>query len=194
MISTGLMAVCLTASPGLGQGSEGYQFLKAVRDRDGTVVTNTLNQPGTILVNAKDITTGETALHIVAQRRDLSWIRFLTERGANPNIEDNNGVTPLQIAANLGLVEGVEVLIDAGAEIDAANAAGETPLISAVHRRDLAMVRLLLKNGANPDRTDNSGRTARDYARLMNGGDQILEEMERADKAKGEQRTYGPKL
>ena len=172
--------------------SQGYEFLKAVRDRDGTKVTEALSEPGSTIVGSRDITTGETALHIVTQRRDLAWVRFLLQHGANPNADDKKGVTPLMIASNLGFAEGIEALLDAGARVDEPNAAGETPLISAVHRRDAALVRLLLAHGANPDRTDNSGRSARDYAELQ-ASDQMLDEFKRADSArKGAGKTYGP--
>lgn len=177
--------------------SEGFEFLKAVKERDGAAATNALNQPGSVLVNARDISTGETALHIVVQRRDLVWLRFLLQKGANPNIAAKNGVTPLVLATNLGFNDGVEVLVDGGARVDVTNAAGETPLITAVHRRDAALVRLLLSKGANADRTDNSGRSARDYAGMMNANGQLLAEFERADAARkggaAADQTYGPR-
>jgi ankyrin repeat protein len=180
------------AAQGAAMYSEGYEFLKAVRDRDGTKVTEALSEPGSTIVGSRDLTSGETALHIVTQRRDLAWIRFLIQHGANPNVEDKKGVTPLTIASNLGFAEGVEALLDAGARIDEPNAAGETPLISAVHRRDVGLVRTLLAHGANPDRNDNSGRSARDYADLM-GSDQLLDEFKRADAAReGAAKSYGP--
>ena len=73
-------------------------------------------------------------------------------------------------------MEGAEALIQAGARVDVTNAAGETPLIAAVHRRDAGLMRMLLANGANPDRTDNSGRSARDYAALMQSNSQMMAE------------------
>ncbi len=177
--------------------SDGYEFLKAVKDRDGDAATNALNEPGSVVVNARDISSGETALHIVTQRRDTLWIRFLTQHGANPNIADKNGITPLVLAANLGFIDGVEALIKAGARVDVANNAGETPLISAVHRKDTALVRLLLSNGASPDRNDNSGRSARDYAELAGGNGLLMREFEQADAKRAgadTQQTYGPKF
>lgn len=177
--------------------SAGYEFLKAVKERDGDKVTNTLNQPGSIVVNSRDVTSGETALHIVVQRRDTVWIDFLAARGANPNIADRNGTTPLQVAANLGYQEGVEALIKAGARLDVTNSTGETPLITAVHRRDIAMIRLLLEKGANPDHNDNSGRSARDYAALNGTKSGVLAEFARADEERGKSGKgagYGPKI
>ena len=184
------------AAPVAAQGfSIGYEFLKAVKDREGDVVTAALNEPGSTVVNTRDISSGETALHIVTRRRDAVWIKFLTQKGANPNIADRSGVTPIQIASNLGYVEGVEALLKAGALVDDASSSGETALIAAVHRRDISMVRLLLANGANIDHNDNSGRSARDYAGLMSGGGLIVDEFARADEARAQADTgsdYGP--
>ena len=190
------LGFAVMASPLAAQGlqSEGYQFLKLVKDRDGTKVTDILDTPGKTIINTRDITTGDTAVHIVAERRDAVWIRFLTQRGANPNVANANGVTPIMISANLGHVEGVEALIDAGADVDVASSAGETPLIGAVHRRDTALVRLLLEKGADPDRNDNSGRSARDYAEIA-GSRRMMDEFVAADEARAgnaEQETYGP--
>ncbi len=189
------LAVGAIAAPAAAQlFSKGYEFLKAVKDRDGDEVTKLLDATNGSLINSRDTTTGESALHIATQRRDDLWIRFLTARGANPNIADNNGVTPLQIASSLGFVEGVDALLKAGARVDDANSTGETPLISAVLRRDVVMVRLLLANSANPDRSDNSGRTARDYAAL-DSGSRVLVEIQKADedrKGKSTGPSYGP--
>lgn len=191
-----VLGLASLAPPLAAQGlfSDGYEFLKAVKDRDGTAATNALNRPGNTLIGARDIATGETALHIVTQRRDLQWIRFLLQRGANPNVADKKGVTPLIVASNLGFAEGIEALINGGARIDDTNAGGETPLISAVHRRDTGVVRMLLAKGADPDRNDNSGRSARDYAELA-GSPLMLEEFAKADAArKASAKSYGPSL
>ena len=187
-------ALVLSASPAAAQRqSDGYTFIKAVRDREGDVATRLLDEPGNTIINARDIGTGETALHAVVQRRDITWVKFLLQRGANPNIADKNGVYPIQIAAQLGFVEGVERLIAGGAHIDVSDSTGETPLISAVHRRDLGLIELLVSEGGNPDRTDNSGRSARDYATLLGARSGALEAIEKAEKSdEDEAETYGP--
>jgi hypothetical protein len=187
----------VAATPAAAQHySDASEFLKAAKERDGNKATSLLNEPGNTLINTKDNTTGETALHYAVERRDELWVKFLLERGANPNIADNNRETPLTIAAGLGFVEGVEQLIAKGARIDDTNSSGETPLISAVHRHDLAIVRLLLKKGADPDRPDNSGRSARDYARLMGASAGMIGEIERGEAERKQtgaaQDTYGP--
>jgi len=195
-VIAGLVQGVALAPPAAAQFySEGYEFLKAVRDRDGDAVTEMLNEPGTTVINARDITTGETGLHIAASRRDALWVRFLLQKGADPNIRDNKGLTPLQIAATLGEVEAVEELIKRGAQVDVADSQGETPLIAAVHQRNVPMVRRLLAQGASPDRNDNSGRSARDYMELQRGNSLMRAEFEAADDARGDEGTneqYGP--
>ncbi len=190
-----LLAGVAFAAPAASQTrSEGYEFLKAVKDRDGNKATAALDKPGSTVVNSRDISSGESALHVVAQRRDATWLRFLLGKGANPNLADRNGVTPLQLAVILGWTEGVELLVGKGASVEVPNAAGETPLIAAIHRRDAALVRALLKAGANPDRSDNSGRTARDYAALQGPQSAIMLELDKAleDRKARAAKTYGP--
>lgn len=197
MMIAAALAAGLTVPAAAQSFSEGYQFLKAVRDGDGDAATSALNEPGSTIVNSRDISTGESALHIVTERRDALWIRFLSQRGANPNLRDKNGTTPLQLAVNLGFLEGVEALIAAGADLEVSNVAGETPLISAVHQRNLVLIRMLLANGADPDRSDNSGRSARDYVAIIPGNARLLAEFEKADdlrEGEGNGASYGPSL
>jgi len=196
ILVTLLAGAVLTASPAQAQFSAGWKFLEAVRKKDGTKVEETLSEPGTTIVNTRDVTTGQTALHIVTQRRDLTWMSYLIAKGANVNMRDVQGVTPLQLASNLGFIEGIELLVESKARIDEPNDAGETPLISAVHRRNTAMARILLKAGADPDRKDNSGRSARDYATLDGAGASMLAEIQASAKPASQRpnsgRVYGP--
>lgn len=192
-----LAGTLVLVSPAAAQFSEGYKFLEAVKKKDGQAVTNALNKPGSTLINTRDITTGVTGLHIVTERRDLTWMSFLISKGANVNLRDVKGVTPLVVAVNLNFIEGVELLVGKGAKLDESNNAGETPLITAVHNKNVALMRVLLKAGANPDRADNSGRSARDYARLdPNKGASLLAEIDANTKPRNAQatKTYGPGL
>ncbi|MCZ8321600.1 MAG: ankyrin repeat domain-containing protein [Novosphingobium sp.] len=187
-----LAAFSLTA-PAVAQFSDSYKFLEAVRKKDGQAVTDALAEPGSTLINTRDITSGETGLHIVTKRRDLTWMEFLIAKGANVNMRDAKGVTPLVVATNANFIEGVELLVGKGARLDESNNAGETPLITAVHNRNTALMRILLKAGADPDRADNSGRTARDYAKL--GGGNLLTEIENNAKPKNAKpKSFGPKF
>jgi ankyrin repeat protein len=193
MVLAALAGAMLLAGPAQAQFSDGYKFLEAVKKKDGGKVTELLNEPGSTVINARDLVTGQSALHLVTARRDDVWIRFLVAKGANPNTRDKKGVTPLVIASQLGFIEGVQALIEAGARVDEANDAGETPLMSAVHRRDITMMRILLKAGADPERSDNSGRSARDYAALDDST--LVAEIDKNAKPKAQRAgaaVYGP--
>lgn len=148
------------------QFSDSYNFLKAVKDRKGEDVEKLLSEPGSVLINTRDITSGETALHIVIERRDSTWLGYLLQKGANPNIADKKGTTPLMLATQLGYVDGIDWLVGKKAQVDQTNRSGETALILAVQLRNTEAVRALLKAGANPDKTDSrAGYSARDYAK-----------------------------
>ena len=186
----------LVAAPAGAQQlySDGYNFLKAVEEKDQATVNQLLQKNATI-IDARDITKGHTALHVAVRNREFTWLSYLLGKGANPNIADKSGVTPLMLASQMGMVDAVNALAQSGARIDTPSATGETPLIAAVHRRDLAMLRVLLLAGADPDRTDNSGRSARDYIALEGKGSRLVEEFNRlADENSGRRRgqTYGP--
>ncbi|WP_095012701.1 ankyrin repeat domain-containing protein [Tsuneonella mangrovi] len=188
-------AMMLGANPAAAQRfSDGYLFLKAVKDRDGNKATALIQDPGSTVINARDQMTGDSALFIVVERKDGLWLRFLLDRGADPNLANYAGATPLTRAVNLGWVDGVERLAKAGAQVNVNNDTGETPLITAVHQRDVPMIRVLLQYGADADRTDNSGRSARDYAKLMGASAGIEDVIETAEAARGgaASNTYGP--
>ncbi len=181
-LAMGAVAATMTAPASAGF-SDGYLFLKAVRDKDVLEAKKYADQPGSTIINARSPDTGEMAMHIVVRRRDAPWIGFLHGLGANVDARDRSGATPLVIAAELGFVEGVRVLTVLKANVNIANNAGETPLIKAVHNRDAASARLLLDNGANPDLSDNiAGLSARDYAQNDRRAAAILRLIEESDK------------
>ena len=156
----------VVAPAAYAQFSDSYNFLKAVKDRKGEEAEKFLSEPGSVIINTRDGSTGETALHIVIQRRDSSWLGYLLQKGANPNLADKKGTTPLMLATQLGYVDGIDWLVRKKAVVDQTNRSGETALILAVQLRNPEAVRALLKAGANPDKTDSrAGYSARDYAK-----------------------------
>ena len=193
-LAGGMAAMLVIAVPAQAAFSEGYKFLESVKKKEGEKVEQALMDSPTI-VNARDVSTGETALHIVVARRDLTWLRYLVQKGANVNQADDRGRTPLQQAINLGWREGAEYLVESKASTESTNDAGETPLISAVHRRDTQLMKVLLEAGADPDRADNSGRSARDYAKHDGEDSNLVATINtyaRKDAGKNAKPIYGP--
>ena len=178
-----VIAVALAATPAVAQFSDGYNFLKAVRERKGEDDEKFINEPGSVALRTKDDATGETALHIVTQRRDLDWLRYLLQKGADPDLKDKKGTAPLMLATQLGWIEGVQGLVKYKAMVDITNRSGETALIRAVQLRNPDMVRELLKAGANPDKRDTiAGLSAREYAAQDGRNSAILGIIERGGK------------
>lgn len=162
------LALLLVSSPARAQQfSDSYQFIEAIKKQDGGKVMQILTDTNGSVINTKDKSNGEGALHIVARQGDSTWLRYLIQKGANPNIQDDRGNTPMMIAVELSYAEGVQILLRYGANVNLANSSGETPLIRAVQLRKLDLVRILLEGGADPDKPDNlAGQSARDYARI----------------------------
>ncbi len=192
-----LLAAALLLPPAAAQAqqmSPGYLFLKAVRDEDGNKVNDILGQPGQTIINTRDRTSGEGALHIVAKNGNLRYLRFLLAKGANPNMQDNRGNTPALYAVETGSVEAIEALAERKANLNLGNSSGETPLIRAVQLRNVDMVRALVAAGANPDQADViAGLSARDYARRDTRTPVLLKLLDAApDKPKAA--VSGPRL
>lgn len=158
-------AAVMLAAPASAQFSDSYKFLEAVRKGDGTAVSAAIDVPGVTPINTKDRSTGQTALMIVVDRKDLTWTSYLLGKGARPDLADNDGRTPLMIAVEKRFPEGVELLLSGKANPNQTNGRGETPLMRAVQMQDVGMVRLLMANGADPKKRDTlAGMSALDYA------------------------------
>ncbi|MBU4447503.1 MAG: ankyrin repeat domain-containing protein, partial [Proteobacteria bacterium] len=82
-------------------------------------------------VNLRDSPNGWTALLYATENHDTNIVKALLEKGANPNIEDNNGRTALINASRFGLRDIVKVLIEKGANVSLRSNAGETALSEA---------------------------------------------------------------
>lgn len=172
------------AVPALGQagGYDAEQFVAAIRKGKGDEALALLKEKPT-LVNARDLN-GSTALITAIESRNIDWVGYLLQQGADPGLSLRNGDTPLIIASRMGMQDVVGWLLGLGASVDDSNRSGETALIVAVQQRQVPITRALLQAGADPDRTDSvAGYSARDYARRDNRTPELLRLIE-AEKPK----------
>lgn len=176
------------------QFSDSYNFLKAVKDRDGAEATKYISKPGSVIIDTHDQSDGETALHIVTRERDTTWLHFLLSKGAKPDTRDRSGETPLLIAVRLNYDEGVELLLAFHASVDLTNNAGETPLIRAVENGNYVLAKLLITEGADPDKPDHiAGLSARDYAKRDSRNPSMIKLLAETPAAKAKPKQ-GPSL
>ena len=110
---------------------------------------------------SQTLTSGATALHLVAEYNQIMLIKLLMEK--NPALihqTDKNGSTALFSASGLGHLESVRSLISYGAKINHQTHVGATPLFIACQLNCLGTVRELLRHCANLHLTTSLGASA----------------------------------
>ena len=98
-------------------------------------------------------------------------VKLLLLHDADPNLEDNNQLTPLMKTAILGIQDArpmfdklqiIMHLIDSGSELDARDRCGKTALMYATGNSRQEVAELLISSGASLTITDNRGNCAKD--------------------------------
>src|SRR5678816_788412 len=96
----------------------------------------------------------DPALVAAAKDGDLSTVRTLLARRANPNDVARDGSTALLWAVHNSDIGMVRSLVAAGAYLHATNRYGITPLLEASRSGDTPMIAELLKAGADPRKSN----------------------------------------
>jgi len=116
--------------------------------------------------------TGQTPFLRAALAGDITVMRLLLEKGADPNIATFAGTTALMAAAGVNwmtgqtfteskeaLMEAVQLCLDKGGDVNAKNSMGVTAVIGAANRGSDDILEFLVKKGARLDIKDKEGRT-----------------------------------
>jgi ankyrin repeat protein len=116
--------------------------------------------------------TGQTPFLRAALAGDITVMRLLLEKGADPNIATFAGTTALMAAAGVNwmtgqtfteskeaLMEAVQLCLDKGGDVNAKNSMGVTAVIGAANRGSDDILEFLVKKGARLDVKDKEGRT-----------------------------------
>lgn len=104
-------------------------------------------------------------LALAARYGHIKTLRFLLERGADPNQKDYGNMTALHHAVFYGNVEATSILVSAGADLDATYAeCAYTPLICLINSPDnkavkADLIRLLVEKGADINKTNSTGES-----------------------------------
>jgi ankyrin repeat protein len=121
-------------------------------------------------------TAGTTAFWRAAFATDVAAMRLLVSKGADPQIESSEGVTPLMAAAGLGWtgnqhrtvpdswLPAVKYCLELGAELNARDIFGYSTLHAAAYRGDNELVKFLVEKGARLDAVTIFGDNVTDMA------------------------------
>ena len=90
------------------------------------------------------------SLHEACKNGQVEIVRELLKKGANPNLENENGITPLWMSENN---EVIQLLLSYGANPNIANYKGFTLLTWAAMHMNIQKMTQLLKFGADPNAT-----------------------------------------
>jgi cytohesin len=139
------------------------KYLCDAIERECTVAVNALLKRGAdVNISCGD----DTPLHKAVVKGLEDVVEQLLERGADPNVRDNNyGGTPLHAAASKCHVGITMRLLEHKADPNARDIFGKTPLHVAAENGCAEVVRLLLEYGADPEIRDNRGDTALQIAK-----------------------------
>jgi len=114
---------------------------------------------------------GATPFLRAAQSGDVTLMKLLLSKGADPKIPTRNNTNALMVAAGVGWVEGityewspeasleaVKMCLDLGIDINASDSDGRTALHGAAHKGRNAVVEFLVDHGAKLDAHDHGSR------------------------------------
>jgi len=112
---------------------------------------------------------GFTPLGLAAFFSHPDIVRWLLDRGADPNKASNNPmkVAPLHSACAIAHYDIAEMLIGAGAAVNTRQSGGVAPIHSAAYSGHTRLVKLLVDHGADTDAVTDDGKTA--YAMAVEG-------------------------
>lgn len=110
------------------------------------------------IINARD-SYGRTPLHWACRGVYYDIMKYLVEKGADVNAQDNNLVTPLISLVNRNNIEAAKYLLSRNADPNIADNQKQTPLHYAAARGLFEMVKILLENNAKPEMRNSYGRT-----------------------------------
>jgi ankyrin repeat protein len=139
------------------------KLLKSAEMGNLSDVESALNSGANL--EARESRYGNTALHLAAFEGKQDVVVFLLDRGIDPNIQANDGITPLIAACRKGHLNIAKTLISKGANPNLADEAGITPLMAAAYSDNYDLVRFLLISKAKAKLQNLKGKTALDKAR-----------------------------
>jgi ankyrin repeat protein len=167
-------------APPLPDARDPMDLIKALLDRGANpnARVNTTPFRGFMQVSANWANfDGQTPFLRAALAGDVTLMRLLLARGADPSLTTNDGATALMAAAGINWVvaqtysrpdaeylDAARLCLEKGADVNATNSQGFTAMHGAANRGFDAMITLLAEHGARLDVKDKQGRTPMTFA------------------------------
>jgi ankyrin repeat protein len=103
----------------------------------------------------------KTALQVAMETNPekTHLIRYLLDKGVNPNLRDNSGVGPLEVALESKNKHALPTLLSGNVDVNWPSLDGTTVLHKAIKNKDLSSIGTLILSGANPLQGDANGNT-----------------------------------
>jgi uncharacterized protein len=139
------------------------KLLKSAEMGNLSEVEKALNSGANL--EARESRFGNTALHLAAFEGKIEVVRYLLDKGIDPNIQANDGITALIATCRKGHLDIAKLLVSRGADLNLADEAGITPLMAAAYSDNYDLVRFLLISKAKAKLQNLKGKTALDKAR-----------------------------
>ncbi|XP_056136842.1 cyclin-dependent kinase 4 inhibitor D [Lampris incognitus] len=106
---------------------------------------------------------GRTALQVMMMGNS-KIASLLLEHGADPNVQDRQGIAPVHDAARAGFLDTLQVLVEYGASVNIPDQNGTLPIHIAIREGHRDLVEFLAPR-SNLKHANTSGHTAVDVAR-----------------------------
>ena len=137
-------------------------IMNIMKDNNKAKLDEVLESISSIDLKDKD---GWTLLRYASNVGNINFVNYLLSKGANPNIQDNNGWTPLHEAVYYNKAI-VEALLQAGANPNIQNRDGWTSLHCACETGNGEIIKDLLNNNADTQIKNKNGKTPKDVAQF----------------------------
>lgn len=159
------------------KNSNYYEVFGLAAVSDAADVLNVLLGSGSFKITDAIV---EAALRTAARNNKLAALKFLLQRGADPDSQQEEiGNTALIWASAEEFDDAIKLLLNAKADPNGQNTRGETALMLAAANSKKSSLKLLLKAGANINLRDETGKTALQHA-IDNNHKDTRKELEKA--------------
>jgi hypothetical protein len=137
-------------------------FKYIINPNDCNVLRSLLDKISSINIQDQD---GNTLLIYSIYNFNHDAVIILLQRGANPNLCNDVGVSPIHLAATLNDDKAVKILVQYGADINIVDKTGSTAAMYAASSDNIKTIEYLINHNANLDIINNNGMNIIDFAK-----------------------------